>query len=282
MIDYIGNLLTTPAVWVLVAVAAFVTWNRYDHAKKNAIYNIVLNGTCDISEISSTLQMDYKGVEKRLNKLIALANSPKETENSKWNLLNNAYIDYQRKRVVLSSSSSDFDNAQLVQSTGNGGLMETIICNGCGSQNTVSQGGTAKCEYCGVTLVSDKTLNSPAVTEALSAVASSVAQPINVHVTVNNVPSADGAAQINAPYQNGVQQVNMPSNVISNKKRSVALLLCLFLGIFGGHLFYAGRAGKGILYIFTIGLFVFGAAIDFLKILFGSFKDKTGNYIKNW
>ena len=35
------------------------------------------------------------------------------------------------------------------------------------------------------------------------------------------------------------------------KKRTTAILLCLFLGGFGAHRFYLGETGKGILYIFT-------------------------------
>jgi len=47
-------------------------------------------------------------------------------------------------------------------------------------------------------------------------------------------------------------------------------------------MFYVGRIGMGILYIFTFGLFFFGIIIDFLKILFGGFKDKFGNTLKEW
>ena len=273
MINFVGNLLTTPVFWVLIAIAALITWNRYEHIKRKAVYSIVLKGTYDISEISSTLQMDYKAVEKRLKKLIAFANSPKEKVNKKWISFNDAYIDYQRKRIVLSGSSTSSDNAPLLLSTDKGGHMEIITCSGCGSQNTVIHGGTAKCEYCGVTLVSEKSLITPQVVAETQPVVmnSSPAQPINVHVTVNNTPTS-----------NEVIQSNIPSNVVSNKKRSIALLLCLFLGFFGGHLFYAGRVGKGVLYIFTIGLFFFGVVIDFLIILSGTFKDKSGKPMKMW
>lgn len=47
----------------------------------------------------------------------------------------------------------------------------------------------------------------------------------------------------------------------------VALLLCIFLGFFGGHKFYEGKAGLGILYIFTGGLFFIGIIVDFFVIL---------------
>lgn len=46
------------------------------------------------------------------------------------------------------------------------------------------------------------------------------------------------------------------------KDKWLSLLLCIFLGIFGGHKFYKGKMFMGVLYIFTGGLFV-----DFILIL---------------
>jgi TM2 domain-containing membrane protein YozV len=40
------------------------------------------------------------------------------------------------------------------------------------------------------------------------------------------------------------------------KKRSTAMILCLLLGGLGIHRFYLGEAGKGILYIITVGGFL--------------------------
>ena len=48
----------------------------------------------------------------------------------------------------------------------------------------------------------------------------------------------------------------------------VALLLCLFLGIVGGHKFYEGKIGMGILYIFTLGLAGIGVLVDLIVLLF--------------
>ena len=52
------------------------------------------------------------------------------------------------------------------------------------------------------------------------------------------------------------------------KNKYIALLLCIFLGFVGGHKFYEGKIGMGILYIFTGGLFMIGVIVDFLTLLF--------------
>ena len=54
---------------------------------------------------------------------------------------------------------------------------------------------------------------------------------------------------------------------VKPKNKWVAFFLCLFLGIFGAHKFYEGKAGMGILYFFTFGLFGFGVLIDLIVIL---------------
>ena len=61
---------------------------------------------------------------------------------------------------------------------------------------------------------------------------------------------------------------------ISRKSKTVALLLCIFLGVFGAHKFYVGKIGMGILYLFTVGLCGFGWIIDIVLIITGSFRDE--------
>ena len=66
---------------------------------------------------------------------------------------------------------------------------------------------------------------------------------------------------------------NANTNVVGGhpgkaKNKWVAVLLCLFLGLVGGHKFYEGKIGMGILYIFTCGLFSIGAFIDLIVLLF--------------
>ena len=67
---------------------------------------------------------------------------------------------------------------------------------------------------------------------------------------------------------------------VSTKSRGVAAVLCFFLGGLGIHRFYVGKVGTGILWLLTFGLFGWGALIDFIMILCGSFKDGTGAVIK--
>lgn len=60
----------------------------------------------------------------------------------------------------------------------------------------------------------------------------------------------------------------------SKKSKTVALLLCIFLGWLGVHKFYVGKIGMGIIYFLTGGLFGIGWIIDIILIAVGSFKDE--------
>ena len=62
----------------------------------------------------------------------------------------------------------------------------------------------------------------------------------------------------------------------SDKSKTTALILCIFLGFFGAHYFYVGRYGRGFLYMFTAGLFVIGWILDIIKIMNGTFVDNVG------
>lgn len=64
--------------------------------------------------------------------------------------------------------------------------------------------------------------------------------------------------------------------LISPKSKTVALVLCIFLGIIGGHRFYVGKTGTGLIWLFTFGLFGIGWIVDLVMIAIGGFKDKYG------
>ncbi len=67
---------------------------------------------------------------------------------------------------------------------------------------------------------------------------------------------------------------------ISSKSKTVAFILCFFLGFTGAHKFYVGKILMGILYFFTFGFFGIGWIIDVILILMGSFKDNNNLLLK--
>ena len=79
--------------------------------------------------------------------------------------------------------------------------------------------------------------------------------------------------QPNIVINNANTNTNMNTNVNAGipyaraKNKWTAFLLCLFLGYLGAHKFYEGKAGMGILYLFTGGLFGIGWFIDCIVLL---------------
>lgn len=67
--------------------------------------------------------------------------------------------------------------------------------------------------------------------------------------------------------------------MVSDKDRWTALVICIFLGMYGGHYFYLGNIKKGLLYFFTLGFFCFGWIIDIISIAMGNFKDQYGRVL---
>lgn len=61
---------------------------------------------------------------------------------------------------------------------------------------------------------------------------------------------------------------------VSRKSKTVALLLCIFLGGLGIHRYYVGKIGTGILYMCTAGFGGIGWVIDIILIATGKFKDE--------
>ena len=76
-------------------------------------------------------------------------------------------------------------------------------------------------------------------------------------VVINN---SNANTNVNANVNAGVMGMRM-------RNKWVAFFLCLFLGYFGAHKFYEGKAGTGILYLFTCGLFGIGWFIDCINLL---------------
>ena len=110
------------------------------------------------------------------------------------------------------------------------GKMETKFCEFCGNKVAID---AVLCPKCGKQLEELKTETSNS----------------NPQVVINNSNTINGAY--------GRKQCD----------KWIALLLCIFLGVFGGHKFYEGKAGMGVLYLFTGGLFGIGLIVDFITIL---------------
>lgn len=55
---------------------------------------------------------------------------------------------------------------------------------------------------------------------------------------------------------------------IRAKNKWVAFILCVLFGWCGAHKFYEGKAGMGILYLLTFGLFGIGWFVDCIVLLF--------------
>ena len=114
---------------------------------------------------------------------------------------------------------------------------------------------TKFCKYCGAKIPEDAVLCTACGRQVEVIAQQNAAQP---QIVINN---ANNNTNTNANINGG-----MMYRKICNKW--VSLLLCIFLGYFGGHKFYEGKVGMGILYLFTMGLFGIGWFIDIIVLLF--------------
>jgi TM2 domain-containing protein len=71
-------------------------------------------------------------------------------------------------------------------------------------------------------------------------------------------------------------------NPPSDKSRAAALAYGLILGMFGAHRFYVGKAGTGLLMLFTAGGLGIWYLIDNIMIASGAFRDAEGRLLTRW
>ena len=67
----------------------------------------------------------------------------------------------------------------------------------------------------------------------------------------------------------------------SDKSKSLTLILCIFLGVFGVHRFYVGKVKSGILYLCTLGVFGVGWIYDIFNIVNNLFTDSNDEIVSN-
>jgi TM2 domain-containing membrane protein YozV len=69
---------------------------------------------------------------------------------------------------------------------------------------------------------------------------------------------------------------------MSEKSKLVTFLFCWMLGVFGGHRFYVGKIGTGVIWLLTLGIFGIGVLVDLIMILTGSFTDAKNAPVQAW
>lgn len=122
------------------------------------------------------------------------------------------------------------------------------------TETPTTQTNTKFCKHCGAKIPIDAVICTSCGRQVEELNSGASAQP---NIVINN-----------ANTNSNVNTNNIGRGYGKPKNKWVSLVLCILLGFFGAHKFYEGKAGMGILYIFTGGLFCIGVIIDFFAILF--------------
>lgn len=128
-----------------------------------------------------------------------------------------------------------------------------------------------KCKSCGAEVGSEYRL-CPYCRSELEYPTSQAGNQAQPTIIVQNITPT---AQNGAPIQ-GYYPQNNAMSYVSPKSKNTTLLLAIFGGFLGLDRFYIGKAGTGIIYLFTGGLFCIGWIYDVIKAASGTFKDGNG------
>ena len=116
------------------------------------------------------------------------------------------------------------------------------------------QAPTKFCKHCGAKIAEAAVICPQCGCQVEEMKKAEVQQP---SIVINN-------ANTNTNTNNNMNGMGM---YMRARNKWVAFLLCFFLGFVGAHKFYEGRAGMGIVYILTCGLFGIGWFIDLISLL---------------
>ncbi len=95
--------------------------------------------------------------------------------------------------------------------------------------------------------------------------------------TDNNQPS-ETKTIIKEQKKDTKKTVKKNAHGMGGESQLIALLLCVFLGVFGIHRFYLGYFGIGVLMLLTGGVCGILVLIDFIRIITGDLKPIDGDY----
>lgn len=137
---------------------------------------------------------------------------------------------------------------KICDACGNEILSGATECPHCGKKFAPQINNFKFCQHCGKSIDKDCVI-CPKCGKQVAEI--STVQP---QIIINNSNVANATAAAGVPVK-------------KKCNKWVSLALCVFFGILGAHKFYEGKAGRGVLYLFTAGLFGIGVLIDFISIL---------------
>ncbi|MCD8308478.1 MAG: TM2 domain-containing protein [Clostridia bacterium] len=113
------------------------------------------------------------------------------------------------------------------------------------------------CKYCGEKISMDAII-CPKCGRQVEQIKSDNSQQLVINNVSNSSSSSSASAAAAAAAVNGggVRYIN----------KWVSFVICLLLGYIGGHKFYEGKIGMGILYLCTVGLCGIGWIVDLVTI----------------